>query len=262
MSDPRLTPDPTRQTRSEPARVVQPVTDLLRHPGGPRDRQLLLGAEVTVMDDSDGFSYVQSAHDGYCGFVRTIDLQPPLPATHKVSAAATHAYLDPDFKSADRMALSHGCRVAVTGTANGFAGTIFGHIPEQHLAPLAQVEKDPAAVAALFLGTPYLWGGNSRAGIDCSGLVQGACVACGLPCPADSDMQERTLGSAMLNDESYRRNDLLFWKGHVALVWDAKTLLHANAHAMATVFEPLEEAIDRIALTDGPVTMHRRLGVL
>ncbi|QUJ76436.1 C40 family peptidase [Sulfitobacter albidus] len=261
MSDPRLTPDPARMMQSEPAQVCVPLTDLMRQPGGPRDRQLLLGADVTLMDAQGSWAYVQAQADGYCGYVERHHLAAALAITHRIIAPATHAYLDADIKSADRTSLSHGSRVAATGQSDGFIETAHGHIPRQHLAPVDSLHDDPAEVAALFIGTPYLWGGNSRWGIDCSGLVQAACAACGLICPGDSDLQEGALGSEVTDDSPPQRNDLLFWKGHVALVYDAQTLIHANAHAMATVFEPLQDAIDRIAQADGPVTSHRRLAV-
>jgi cell wall-associated NlpC family hydrolase len=147
----------------------------------------------------------------------------------------------------------------VTGTEGCFAATPLGCVPLVHLAPLEVPEADPVVVSERFLGTPYLWGGNSAAGIDCSGLVQAACLACGIACPGDSDMQA-ALGVAA--EGPPRRGDLLFWKGHVALVRDAETLIHANAHHMAVTVEGIEAATARIAAQGhGPVTAHRRLGM-
>jgi len=134
-------------------------------------------------------------------------------------------------------------------------------VSKRHIAPISSVETDPASVAALYLDSPYLWGGNSRWGIDCSGLIQAACSACGIPCAGDSDHQEASLGELLPDGSLPQRNDVLFWKGHVALVWDEETLIHANAHAMACVLEPIEDALARIEKTDGPVTAHRRLPV-
>ena len=257
MSDPRVTPDLAKVVRRDPRQVVRPLVDLLRRPDGPRDRQLLFGDAVTVFQDADGWSYVQAVKDAYCGYVRTEDLGPFAPPTHRVSAPATHAYKQADFKSPDQISLSYGSRVVVQSLDGSYAQTELGFIPAVHLAPVTEVAQDPASVAALFLGTPYLWGGNSRWGIDCSGLVQAALLACDIPCPGDSDMQQG-LGTAASGP--YQRNDLLFWNGHVALVTDAETLIHANAGAMATVYEPIEAAISRIEFQgDGPVTAHRRL---
>ena len=257
MSDPRLTPNPSFVTDDKPAQILLPVVDLCRSPTGPRDRQLLFGDDLRVLNTAAGWSYIQAEKDGYCGYIATESHGPVSPPTHYVSAPATHAYTRADFKSPDRLPLCHASRVTVTAQTGGFAQTAAGFIPAIHLAPLGKHDDDPACVAALYLGTPYLWGGNSRNGIDCSGLVQAALLACGHPCPGDSDMQ-MALGQDA--NAPYERNDLLFWKGHVALVTDSETLIHANAGAMACVYEPIVAAISRIkAQGDGPVTAHRRL---
>lgn len=260
MSDRRLTPDPDRITGAEPACVARPVVDLLARPDGPRDRQLLMGDAATILGRDGGMAYIRSEKDGYHGFVEEAALGPPVQPTHTVSAPATHAYSAADLKSPDRLSLSFASRVVVTGQSGAFLETPHGHIPQQHLRPVDRLAPDPAAIANLFLGTPYLWGGNSCFGIDCSGLVQAALLACGLPCPGDSDLQEHALGTPCPAGTAYKRNDLLFWKGHVALVLDAERLIHANAHHMAVAHEGIPDAIARIkAQGDGPVTAHKRL---
>jgi cell wall-associated NlpC family hydrolase len=155
-------------------------------------------------------------------------------------------------------ALSFGARLTVLAEAGRFAETPEGFVPLVHLLPADSVMTDPVAVAEMFLGTPYLWGGNSRAGIDCSGLVQAALLACAIPCPGDSDLQARTVGTELAPDAPSHRGDLIFWKGHVAMVADSHRLIHANGHAMATVHEPMAAALDRIAATGTPVLTRRR----
>ncbi|MFW8594030.1 C40 family peptidase [Cribrihabitans neustonicus] len=247
-------------TAGAQARVALPVADLHGAPGGARTRQVLCGERVEILEEDGRWRRIRAAKDGYIGYLRTSDLAPPLPASHWVSAAATHAYTEAEFKSPERCGLSHGARVQVTGSHGRFLATDQGFIPAGHLSPLGTWASDPVKVAELFLGTPYLWGGNSRWGIDCSGLVQAALVACGLPCPGDSGPQEAGLGRALPRGTDRQRGDLLFWEGHVALVRDADTLIHANAHHMAVALEPLEAAIARIAAQgDGPVTAHKRL---
>ena len=135
-----------------------------------------------------------------------------------------------------------------------------GYVPQVHLSKIGALLPDPVSVAELFIGTPYLWGGNSRLGIDCSGLVQAALLAGGMPCPGDSDQQMAALGTLLAPGTAPQRGDLLFWKGHVAMVVDAKTIIHATGHPMAVVFEPLESAIDRIKAQEGlGVSAHKRL---
>lgn len=259
MTDYRLTPDPAKVSQNHAGQITLPVTDICRSPAGPRDRQALYGDAVTVLAQAGAWSYVQLTKDGYCGYVTKTAIGPATKATHFVFAPATHAYLEPDLKSPDQASLSFGSQLTVLGQRNGFAQTALGHVPTQHISPVDTVSSDPAAVALLFLGTPYLWGGNSRWGIDCSGLVQAALLACGIPCPGDSDQQCALTGDLAAPQTGYRRNDLLFWKGHVALVLEADLMIHANAHKMAVTLEPISAAIDRIAKTDGPVTAHKRL---
>lgn len=246
-----------------PAQIGVPVADLLRAPGGPRDRQLLLGDEVMVYDNPAGpgeACFVQAAKDGYVGYLDPSALTAQSPPTHWFSARASHAYCAPDFKSPDRLALSLGSRVTVLSETGRFAETPFGFIPLQHLTPLSHQASDPVELAQSLLGCPYLWGGNSVWGIDCSGLIQIACLASGIPCAGDSDQQEAELGTLLPEGTTPQRGDLLFWMGHVAWVFDANTLLHANVHHMAVAFEPLSEAVHRIEQQgDGPVTAHKRL---
>lgn len=242
------------------ARIALPVVDLLRAPAGPRERQLLCGESVTVLQQDTDWAQVQAAKDGYTGFLPCSALAPAQQASHWISAPASHVYSQADFKSRDTAALSFASQLRVSGFEGRFAITDQGFVPKAHLTPLGQYLNDPVAVAKSFLGTPYLWGGNSRFGIDCSGLVQMACLACAIPSPGDSTPQEHALGYLLPEGSAYQRGDLLFWKGHVAWVYDPDTLLHANVHAMAVALEPLQSAIQRIAdQGDGPVTAHKRL---
>lgn len=244
------------------ARLVSvPVADLLHAPGGRRERQLLMGAAVTVYDIHEGHAFVQAKRDGYVGYLPETALGGGC-TTHRLTVRASHLYTRADLKSPEICGLSLGSRVQVLREAGRFAETPYGFIPRPHLAPLEERAIDPVAVAGQFLGTPYLWGGNSAFGLDCSGLVQEACIACGIACPGDSDLQEAALGTALPEAAPLRRGDLLFWKGHVAWVSAPDMLLHANAHHMAVAYEPLVEAIRRIEAGEGPVTSRRRVGLV
>ena len=245
-----------------PRHVAAPVVALRHAPDGRRERELLRGEAVTVFEDRDGWSFVQAGRDGYVGYLPSDTLQAMAQAPDlRVCTRATHAYAAADLKSPDLMTLSLGSRLRHMGQSGRFILTDAGHVPADHLAPLDNPEDDPVGVASLLLGTPYLWGGNSAFGIDCSGLVQAACLACGIACPGDSDLQAAGLGAPVTDGSAARRGDLIFWKGHVAWVAGPDTILHANAHHMAVAYEGLSAAMARIdAQGGGPVTGHRRLG--
>ena len=274
MSDPRRTPVNSRVAAAHlavrkpgvvpvtgyPRQVVVSVADLLLRPGGLRVRQLIWGDEVQVYETRNGVSFVQAKKDGYVGYVPESALASGEPATHWVRTAGTHAYSAPDFKAPELRGLSLGSRLRATDISGRFVQTSHGFVPNAHLADLNAPVSDPVDVAELLLGTPYLWGGNSRWGIDCSGLVQAAFLACGCDCPGASDQQEAELGVVLPDGTPPERGDLLFWNGHVAIVRDKDTLLHANVHHMAVALEPLVAAIERIAAQgDGPVTTHKRV---
>lgn len=244
-------------------RVTAPVADLLAAPGGARDRQVLFGQRVLVLEEVAEHAFVQAEHDGYVGYVARAALGPDAAATHWVSAAATHLYPVPDFRRHELAMLSLGAQVTVLADHGVFVETDAGQfLIARHLSPLGVRATDPVTVAEAFLGTPYLWGGNSRLGIDCSGLVQAAFEACGHPCPGDSDQQAASLGTVLDESVPLRRGDLLFWSGHVALVAGPDLVLHANGNDMAVAFEGLQAAIDRLARQgDGPVTVRRRVAL-
>jgi cell wall-associated NlpC family hydrolase len=246
-------------TAGQPMRVAMPLADLLRAPGGARDRQLWLGERFTVIDRHDGHAFGFAEKDGYCGWLAESALTDGPNPTHWIATPGTHLYPEPRVQAPQIAALPMGARVEVLAQTAKFTETTQGFIPTPHLRPLGDWLTDTTAVAESFLHTPYLWGGNARAGIDCSGLIQIALHACGLPCPADSDLQQ-SLGNALPEAEPLQRGDLLFWKGHVAMVVDQTRLIHANGHSMSVAYEPITDCIARILQADTtPVTHRRRL---
>ena len=243
--------------------VVEPVADLRRAPSpdAALETQALCGERVTVYEVSDeGWAWGQLDNDGYVGWLPASALVTPgAPPTHKVIVPRTLAFPAPDIKKPPLAALSLGATIAVARQDDRFAITETGwHLPAGHLAPLSTTYRDYVAVAEMLLGAPYLWGGKSSLGIDCSGLVQLALTAAGVASPRDSDMQEATLGRAVTVEE-LARGDLVFWKGHVAIARDERTLLHANAFHMMVALEPLAWAAQRIKAAGGEITAIKRI---
>jgi cell wall-associated NlpC family hydrolase len=228
--------------------------------------EALKGERVTIYDINDeGWAWGQLAADDHVGWLPANALAPPgAPPTHKVTALRTFAFPGPSIKLPPLEALPLGARIAVARIEDRMAVLPSGaNVPVAHLASIEDNESDFVAVAERFAGVPYLWGGKTVLGLDCSGLVQVALTACGVPCPRDSDMQEAALGTPIALDGSYgglKRGDLVFWKGHVGIMRDPQSLLHANAVQMAVVAEPLAEAVVRIAGSGDNVTSIRRLG--
>jgi hypothetical protein len=232
-------------------------------PDAPLMTEALMGERVTVYEFNDeGWAWGQLVDDGYVGWLPAAALIAPRETpTHKVTALRTLAFPGPSIKLPPVVMPPLGSRLAVTREQDRFAVSPIGFLPAGHLAAIDHRETDFVAVAERFLGTPYLWGGKTNYGLDCSGLSQVALKACGIPCPRDSDMQERALGTpvADVNFANLRRGDLIFWKGHMAIVRDAATIVHANAFHMAVAIEPTAEAIARISASGSNVTSVKRL---
>ncbi|MDF1610351.1 NlpC/P60 family protein [Hoeflea sp. YIM 152468] len=257
-----------RYTGGVPAQVAVPIADLRPRPDQDCgiDTQALYGEALTVFDRAGGWAWVQLAADGYVGYVREDSIRDgEAQATHVVSVPRSFVYPGPDLRFPHRHCLSMGSRVRVTGAAETRA-TPYALLDDgsamiaTHLRPVGDIAPDDAvSIAARFLETPYLWGGRSGFGIDCSGLVQMALAMTGKPAPRDSDQQATQLGVAIDPErDRLQRGDLVFWKGHVGFLEDAQTLLHASGGTMSVTREPLQQAIDRIGKLYALPTGYRR----
>lgn len=227
-------------------------------PAASRDTQLLHGESFVVYETRpDGLAWGQAELDGYVGYVRAEGLAPPRSRGRPITALWSHVYPEANVRARPSAELPFLAEVPVAGTTADFARLRGGgHVPRTHIEPVA---GDFVAQALRFTGVPYLWGGRSAHGIDCSALVQLALLAVGARAPRDSDMQAALLGQPLDGTEPARRGDLIFWKGHVGILEDPETLIHANGFHMAVAREPLAGAIKRIAASGGgPVTLRRR----
>jgi cell wall-associated NlpC family hydrolase len=255
--------DAPRYAEGRAMQVIEASAPLRRSPqaDAPLETEALFGEAVTVYDEGEGWAWAQLDRDHYVGYLPRAALGTPTEPTHRVAALRTHAYPGPSIKLPPRLPLPLGARLAVVRHEGDFAVTDDGlHLWARHLAELSAREPDFAAVAERFLETPYLWGGRTSEGIDCSGLVQTALAAAGIDAPRDSDMLEEAMGAPVAVDGSRTRGDLVFWKGHVGIMRDAATLIHANGWHMKVAFEPLAEARARIAASGGgDVTSVRRV---
>lgn len=255
-----------RFVAGEAGSIAVPVAPIRRRPDRAAgvESELLFGEDVRIFERADGWAWLQSRFDGYTGYVEQAMLSTGTPRiSHVVNVPRTFVYPEPELKRPHRMALSLGSRLSVDGLHEN-RGTPYaklatgGYVFAGHLTAANACREDYVAVAESLVATPYLWGGTSAFGVDCSGLVQLAMRMAGRMVLRDSDMQERSIGVALPAESSLRRGDLVFWKGHVAIFTDTESILHANGFTMQVSRESFVEALGRIRGAYGEPTVFRR----
>jgi cell wall-associated NlpC family hydrolase len=250
--------------------ISDPIVDIRKEPrpDASVDSQALYGETVLLFEDNEGFGWAQLQTDNYVGYVAMNALKQTLTApTHVIHAPRTFAYPGADMKFPITKALSMGSYLTIVGDAET-RGTRYlklasgEFVVAHHARAISDHAPDPVSVALDLLGTPYLWGGRSAFGIDCSSLIQLSHAMCGQRLQRDSDMLSQSaghqIGEGAIHDP-LQRGDLVFWKGHVAFMEDAETMLHASGHSMAVVREPYHPALERIKAMYGLPTMYRRI---
>ena len=237
-----------------------PFVDLLSTTDGKRNRQLIYGSKVKYFGENGGWAFIQNIYDSYVGYVPQNSIVLETEKTHIVKVPLSHVFLEPNIKSRNIEILPLAAKVSGQIVENGFLETELGWISLSQLKQKTELSKDPVEVSKLLQNAPYLWGGNTSLGIDCSGLIQISLLLCGLDCPGDSDQQMNTLGDNLDVGSPRKKGDILFWKGHVAWAINERQILHANAYHMATVIEEANEAIERIKKQDNnSLIAHKRL---
>ena len=256
-----------RYVEGEVQQVVRASAPLRRRPAFTEalENELLFGERVRVYEEADGWAWVQLERDGYVGYTRSDVLRRELhETTHRVSALGTFIYPVPDIKSAPITHVSMNAELSVGDQDERFLGLkTGGWVIARHVSEATRFARDFVAVAERFIGTPYLWGGRTRLGLDCSGLLQVVLEAAGRKSPRDSDMQQAALGVSIPVPpelEGLERGDIVFWPRHAGVMVDSVMLLHANAHHMAVAVEPLSDAADRIARAGSGISTIKRLG--
>jgi hypothetical protein len=225
--------------------VVAPIANLLSARGGALERQLLFGDVFCVLEIHNGLAFGFEKYSGYVGYVSSEHLGGLIIPTHQIATMGAHVYPEQSIKTVPNLMLPFGAVISAISMRGDFWEIEQGFVSIKQVTPITELVQDVAATALRFLGVPYLWGGDSNLGIDCSGLVHTALKCAKINCPRDSD-QQAAFFPVLDASEELQRGDLVFWKGHVAIMIDAVNVVHANGHHMSVTVENLDKVANRI----------------
>ena len=252
---------PRRFVEGEPWCVAAPSTPVrpAPRPDGDRDTEALAGEALTVFEVREGWAWGQLARDRYVGYIAEADLTRGAPpaATHVITSPSALVYAEPTARAPALATRYLASRVTACAELDGFVELATGgYVGHPHVAPLGDHSPDVVATAGTFLKAPYLWGGKTVAGVDCSGLIQLCLDRAAIDCPRDTDMQQADLPGALDTAAEtlppLQRGDLVYWRGHVAMMIDETNAIHATAHVMSVTIEPVLDIAAR-ARGDGPI---------
>ena len=250
-----------RYVTAKRATVISSFSPLYSNKGSKLNTQLLYGEECDVFEINKGWSWIQSRRDNYVGYTPSINLtRKTYKPNSKVISLRTIIYTKPDIKSGAKGYLSFNSLVEVIKTKGKYSFIKnLGWCPSLDLAKIKSKKLNHIDLSKQYLNTPYLWGGRDSMGIDCSGLVQNLHQINNNPFPRDTDMQEIFVTNEVKFEKDLKAGDLIFWKGHVAMMIDSLNIIHANAFHMKTAIEPLSKAKKRILQSNGKIRKFGRI---
>ncbi|CAM3688562.1 NlpC/P60 family protein [Litorimonas haliclonae] len=262
MADSRISLPEAQAPLLSTAHIISSSAPLRDNRGWRKGLQteLLHGQRFNIYGEGRGWVFGQaipliagSERPGYVGYIPKKSISgDPFEPSHSVSALRAPVFNNPDIKSHITQFLPLNAQVQGGKEEGDFIEVGVGaFIHSRHLKALSNLPsgQDYVDFAEMYLGAPYVWGGTGDKGLDCSGLLQMALCAVGRDAPRDADMQEQDLGERLKTTgetDELRRGDLIFWPGHIGIMSDEETLLHANAFHMITAKEPYDQAVNRI----------------
>ena len=245
--------------------VITPVSDLRKKPDkmSELETQCLLGENLILIEKKNDWGYCKCELDNYYGWINLSELGEIDSSNYKINTLLTHVYSEPDMKSNILYCLHFNSKVSIIKKYQNWSkvsiGKNDGYIFNRHITKLSNVDNNFVRTSKLFLNTPYLWGGKTCLGIDCSGLVQIVLHSAGIYIPRNTSEQQSFTSERLIEKKKVEDFCLIFWKGHVAISIEKNKIIHSNAYHMSVIIEPLDEAITRIKNSYGDIIVIKKI---